>query len=83
MNMKVSSMNLFYKIRDYFFGHTHDFEFESFVYHSSENYHLSGMPNTAKVYRCRCGMERRKLTPSGAQQICDFGDDIAKVMGQA
>jgi hypothetical protein len=62
------------------FEHKHKFEQVGSVYHSSEVNALSASPQTAKVYRCKCGKERRNLTPAGEQQI-SWGDDPNKVMG--
>jgi 2-C-methyl-D-erythritol 4-phosphate cytidylyltransferase len=64
------------------FPHKHKFEQVGVVYHPSEKNFLSACPMTARVYRCKCGEERRELTPAGLQQIHDWGDDPREVLGE-
>lgn len=67
-------------IIDAIFGHRHKFVRSDYVCHPSEVVTLSAAPITATVYCCRCGEERRELTPAGEQQV-EWGDNIKRVLG--
>lgn len=66
------------KIRN-LFRHRCKFEFSHFIYHSG-SHPLSAAPCTAKVYRCKCGKEKRELTPAGYQQL-SWGEPLEEVLG--
>jgi hypothetical protein len=66
---------------DKIFKHKHDFKYIKGVTHPSEICSLSAAPQTAKIYRCKCGEERRELTDSGRQQVYQWGDELSHVLG--
>lgn len=63
------------------FPHYHDYRHVDTIHHSSRQYPLSADPATAKIYRCQCGKEYRRLTPAGEQQVFGFHDDLWEVLG--
>lgn len=63
------------------FKHRHKFKYIRGVDHVSEINPLSGIPQTAIIYRCRCGKEKRELTDAGKQQVYEWGDEINHVLG--
>jgi len=62
------------------FGHRHCWTCTNGVYHSSKFNLLSASPMTAKIYKCKCGLEKRRLTEAGKQQL-RWGDDINELLG--
>lgn len=60
--------------------HEHDWKQVSIVYHTSKHIPNSANPATAKVFRCKCGAERRELSPAGVQQL-GLGDDVNELLG--
>ena len=62
------------------FPHRHGFRQVGYVYHTSRINRLSASPQTAKIYRCRCGQEERRLTDAGNQQA-GWGDNVEEILG--